>query len=194
MKRVIYIAVSLILLQSCASYYVSPGVSADNDIFFSRSWRVAVLDLNYEFEDEGRIGGTNYISAGENGGSVVSGLLSLELSNIENIEIIEREDISAVLEEQSLQLSGITDPNSAVDVGRLTGADAVVVGDLTDYVYWDNTGVTGTTVSLSMRMIDVETGKVFLSGSISRVRSFMDIFPNAQLTINELVNEMKLLK
>lgn len=192
MKRVILIIVFSILLQSCASLSVPPGVSVDHDVFFSRSWHVAVLDLNYEFEDEGRIGATEYVSAGVDGGNVISGLLAMELSSLDNLTIIERDNIAEILEEQSFQLSGMTDPDSAIDLGRLSGADAVVVGDLTDYVYWENTGVTGTTVSFSMRMIDVETGKVLLNGSISRVRTLVDIFPNAQLTTKELINAMEL--
>lgn len=172
--------------------YVPPGVSVDQDEFRSQSWSVAVFDLNYEYEGEGMIGATKYVSAGENGGDVVSGLIATELSNLENVTVIEREVLSEILEEQSFQMSGMIDPDTAIDIGRLTGADAVVVGDLTDYVYWENTGVTGTTVSFSMRMIRVETGKVLLSGSISRVRSLVDIFPNAQLTTKELMDAMKI--
>lgn len=194
MKRIIFIAVLTILLQSCTTLNITPGVSVDREAFFSRSWRVAVLDLDYEYEEEGRIGSTEYISAGANGGNVISGLLATELSNTDNVSIIERESISDILEEHSFQLSGMTDTSSAIEFGQLAGADAVVLGELTDYVYWENTGVNGTTISFSMKMIDVETGNVILSGSISRIRTLVDIPPNAQLTTNELINAMKLSK
>ena len=190
MKRVIFTSLAAVLLQSCASLYVAPGVSVNRDAFSTRSWTVAVLDLDYEYEDEGTIGATDYKSAGENGGSVIAGVLATELPGLGNVRIIERGSLSEILDEQTLQLSGMVDANSAVEVGRLTGADAVVVGELTDFVYWENTGVTGTTVSFSMKMISVETGDVLLSGSISRVRSLTDIFLNAQLTTRELVTAL----
>jgi curli biogenesis system outer membrane secretion channel CsgG len=191
MKRVIYLSIAVFSLLSCASLNVSPAVSVDRDEFFSRTWNVAVLDLYYEFEEEGRIGGTKYVGADKNGGKIIAGLLSTEFSNLENVKSVERGDITRVLEEQSLQTSGLIDEDSMIELGRLNGADAVVVGELTDYVYWENTGVTGTTISFSIKMISVETGKVLLSGSISRVRSLTDILPNAQLTVKELVGTFR---
>jgi curli biogenesis system outer membrane secretion channel CsgG len=159
----------------------------EKDLFTSKTWQVAVLDLNYLSEGEGDISGTHYISAGEDGGTIISGLLATELLNLKNIKIIEREKISRIFEEQVLQQSGMINSESAIKVGKLAGADAVILGDVSDYVYWENTGVTGTTVSFSMRMIEVKTGNVVLNGSISRIRSLVDIFPNAQLTTKELV-------
>ena len=191
MKKVILMLLPVFLMGSCASLYVPPGVSVDRDEFSSRSWTVAVLDLEYEFEDEGRIGGTDYLSAGENGGNVIAGVLATELPDLGNVRIIDRDNINRIIGEQSLQMSGMVDADSAVEIGRLTGADAVVVGELTDYVYWENKGVTGTTISFPMKMISVESGQVLISGSISRVRSLTDIFPNAQLTARELVSALK---
>lgn len=191
MKRVIFIILAVIGLQSCATMYVPPGVSVDRDEFSLTDWTVAVLDLDYEYEEQGSIGATDYISAGENGGNVIADILATELPNLGNIRIIERENLADIIDEQALQLSGMVDAESAVEIGRLSGADAVIIGELTDYVYWENTGVTGTTISFSMKMISVESGNVVLSGSISRVRSLTDIFPNAQLTTRELVEAIE---
>jgi hypothetical protein len=43
----------------------------------------------------------------------------------------------------------LVDQEAAIQLGRLNGADAIIVGELTDFVYWKNTGATGPTVSFS---------------------------------------------
>ena len=73
----------------------------------------------------------------------------------------------------------------------MVGADAVVIGELTDYVYWENVAGYGSTVSFSIRMVDVQTNKVILNSSISRVRHNTEPFANVQLTTEELVNTIK---
>ncbi len=191
MKQLLLMLTGAILLSSCASFKAKPVVSVDTELYHSRSWRTAVLDLDYEYEDEGTMGATNYVSAGKDGGAVIAGLLANELAGLENIKIIERRKIEAILAEQEIQLSGAIDGDSAVEIGRLTGADGVGVGELVDYVYWQSLGVSGTTVSFSMRMIDIETGEVLFNASISRARSLTDIFPNSQVTVNELVDAIR---
>jgi curli biogenesis system outer membrane secretion channel CsgG len=170
---------------------VAPGISVENELFDSRNWNVAVVDFNYEFEGEGNANGTNYVSAGKDGGRVIADLFSAEFSRLNNIAIIERSRISNVLDEQALQQSGVIQAEKAASVGKLLGADAVVMGELTDYVSWSNLAGYGSTISFSVRMIDVQTGKVILNGSISRVRQFTETFPNAQLTTRELVDSMQ---
>jgi curli biogenesis system outer membrane secretion channel CsgG len=187
MSRLILNYVILAYLVACVPAQVAPTISMEKSAFNSKTWRVAVVDLNYQSEGEGDINGTHYVTAGENGGNVIAGLLASELLVLKNIRIIEREKISHILDEHALQQSGLINAESAIKIGELAGADAVVLGDVSDYVYWENTGVTGTTVSFSMRMIDVESGNVILNGSISRIRTLVDIFPNAQLTTKELV-------
>ena len=190
-KNILITALASILFLSCIPAQVAPTLSVEHDVLFSKNWRVAVLNLNYEYEGEGDLNGGHYVSAGKDGGDVIAGLLASNLANMDNITIIEREKIAGLLEEQSLQQSGLISAESAIKVGKMAGAQAVIVGTLTDYVYWQNTGVSGSTISFSMRMIDVETGKVIINGSISRARSFVDVFPNAQMTTKELIDTIQ---
>ncbi len=191
MTRYISVFILLAVLTACTPVQIAPSVSMQKEILSSKNWNVAVLDFNYEFEGEGNVSGTNYVSAGKDGGRVVADLLSAELVRLDNVTLIERSQISKVLDEQALQQSGAIKTETAASVGKLVGADAVVMGELTDYVSWSNLAGYGSTISFSMRMIEAETGKVIMNGSISRVRQFIEPFPNAQLTTKELIDSIQ---
>jgi TolB-like protein len=76
------------------------------------------------------------------------------LVNLRRFKVIERGALDKVLAEQSLQLSGVVDEKAAVNVGKIAGADAIVLGNLTM--------VKGRT-KVSARVIDTETGETILA-------------------------------
>jgi len=49
-------------------------------------------------------------------------------SRIPTVELIERELLEKVMQEQKLHLSGITDQRTAISVGQLSGADYILIG------------------------------------------------------------------
>lgn len=191
MSKSILVLLLLSVLCACAPVQIAPSISMRKEVLYSKVWNVAVIDFNYEFEGEGSLNGSNYVSAGKDGGRVLAGLFAAELSRLMNITIIERSQISKIISEQALQQSGVTDPKTATDLGKIVGANAVVMGEVTDYVIWNNLAGYGSTISFSVRMVDVQTGNIILNGSISRVRQLTDAFPNAQLTTKELVDSIK---
>lgn len=181
----------LFLLSACGPTQVAPTISIENEILQSKEWNVAVIDLNYEFEESGLEGAVYVKSAGADGGKVVAGVLASELANIDKIQIVERSQMDDVLAEQSIQMTGAIDTETVVKIGQLIGVDAIIVGNLTDYVSWNAVAVYGSTITFSVRMIDTESGRVVLSGAISRVRSGMEPFPNVQVTTKELVDSIR---
>lgn len=187
---VVLILVSLAL--GCASSAPPrPSVDVETELFESRHWNVAVLDLDYtELEGRGFAAVAVYTSGGPDAGRVVGSLLANELSRLDNVTIVERDRIDALVGEQELQMAGVTDPASAVRIGEMAGANAVVVGEVTEYVNWTSIGIHGATVSFSMRMIDVQTGRVVFSGSISRVENYASPFQNAQIVAREMVEDI----
>lgn len=191
MKFFILIVIVFLAATSCVPVQVAPSISMEKDILFSRNWNVAVLDLNYEFEEEGTLNMTHYLSAGKDGGRVVANLLTSELSNIDNFKLIERSEIAKLLDEQALQQSGVISPENAIEIGKMAGADAVILGDLTDYIIWDNISGGGSTISFSIRMIDLQSSRVIMNAAISRARPYVDSFANAQLTTKEIVDEIQ---
>lgn len=83
--------------------------------------------------------------------------LQNRLVNQKAFLIVERSFLNKVLDEQKLEMSGLTE-NNAAKVGQLSGADKILVSSLTkvDKVY-----------QLTVKGIDVKTGLVELSDSVS---------------------------
>lgn len=67
-------------------------------------------------------------------------------------KIIERSLLKQVLDELKLTQTGIVDPNSAKELGKMVGVDAIVTGTLADL---------GIYIAVNCRLIETETGEVF---------------------------------
>ncbi len=85
-------------------------------------------------------------------------ILSSESSDI--FTLVERKDIQKILEEQNLQLSGITEGEDAVKIGQILNADVLITGNLFGM---DNS------FELFLRLVRVETGEI-----LSVTRSVID--------------------
>ncbi len=68
------------------------------------------------------------------------------------LEIIERGMLDRVFTELKLADTGAIDPNTAREVGRIAGVDAIVTGSVTDLQSY---------ISINCRLISTETGQVF---------------------------------
>ena len=74
-----------------------------------------------------------------------------DLLSLEGIVIIERLQIRKIMDEQKLQHTGAIDETTAVSLGKLLGADILVVGAFQKQ---------GDTIRLTARFVDVKTGGV----------------------------------
>ena len=91
-------------------------------------------------------------------------------------KVVERRDLQKVVDEQMLQATGLVDAREAVALGKLAGADAVLTGQVNHaYAGYQNKTVgdswVGTYVpraDLSLRLIEVESGRVAWACQISR--------------------------
>lgn len=83
-------------------------------------------------------------------GKAVSAMLITEMSGREGIRVIERQDLRRLLEEQALAVSGMVDDDTAIEIGRLLGAQYMVFGSAT---------ISGE-MRLDMRAVDVETSEI----------------------------------
>ena len=77
--------------------------------------------------------------------------------NVGKTTVVDRQNIQAILEENQFQLSGFTDESTAVEVGRLLGADIIVIGSISKV---------GEMFYLNIKLIEVETAKI-LGSSIA---------------------------
>ena len=121
-------------------------------------------------------------------GQLVQGLASQSFAKF-GFNVVEREKLAYLLREQELSMSGLIDESKSLRIGKMVGARAIVIGNVgqyasyqrktdTTYVPFYNPFLRITTyipvqgkqwvenfVSMSLRIIDVETGQLIYSGS-----------------------------
>lgn len=85
-------------------------------------------------------------------GGIISDRLREELLNTGVFRVMERSVMDQILKEQSFQQTGVcTGSDCQVQVGRMLGVDRLVIGSV---------GKLGTLYTLSIRMLNVETGEI----------------------------------
>jgi len=81
--------------------------------------------------------------------------ITVEFTNILVYDMVEREQLNQIIKEQKLQFSGLVDDKTAVEVGKLLGAQVIIIGDLP----------AGASRRLVFRALDVQTGKILAMSS-----------------------------
>jgi curli biogenesis system outer membrane secretion channel CsgG len=105
--------------------------------------RVAVLDFSSFMMGEG--------GASVNLGKAISAMLVTEFSDREGLQVVERQQLNALLDEQDLGVSGRLNEEDAVEIGRLLGVQYVLVGQVTSIV---------DQLRMDIRAVDVETSEI----------------------------------
>jgi len=83
---------------------------------------------------------------------IISDRLRIELFNTGNVDVMEREQMQTILQEQGFQASGAcTDEGCMVELGKLLGVQNMITGSM---------GKLGNLYLLNVRSIDVKTGKI----------------------------------
>ena len=99
----------------------------------------------------------------QNSGSTVADIVSAKLLDLE-FTVVERARIQQLFEEQGRQLLSTDEQMNAIRIGRLTGAKAVVVGAVQEWQTKVLHGKEMSFVSLSLKLVDVETGAILFGG------------------------------
>ncbi len=90
----------------------------------------------------------------ENRTGTMSDLLTDELVNIPHITVVERKYIDKLKAEMKFQASPYTDPATAKSLGKMVGADCVIIG---------TADVFNCTLTVTARTVEVESGKILYS-------------------------------
>ena len=106
----------------------------------------------FTFED------TNEEEDQESLGKTFSEMLTTALIQSNRFQVLERSQLDKILEEQALELTGTIDEETAVDVGKLLGIDAIVVG---------STRFLKNKIEIDARIVDAENGKAHVAASVS---------------------------
>lgn len=97
-------------------------------------------------------------------------LLAERLINSGRFDVYERDKLMAIIQEQQLQWSGFTDPQSAASLGKLAGVPYILTGivrsgseDRSFSGYGVRAGSTMHHLLANMRIIEVESGRVLFT-------------------------------
>lgn len=101
--------------------------------------RIAVIDIA---DLEGNIRALGRFLAEE---------VTTALAETKKVKVVERGQLDRILQELKLTASGITDPANIKNFGKLSGANAIVVGTITDL---------GESVRVVLRVLSTDTGEV----------------------------------
>lgn len=102
----------------------------------------------------------------------LSQMVATKLAAEPGIKVVERDRIEDILREQRFQQSRYVDVSTAVEMGRLIGADIVIMGTLSELRFHNGIGVSfgkikvnTTTAEAAMygRLIAVQTGEILAS-------------------------------
>ncbi len=107
--------------------------------------RVAILD----FESVG---------SEEHLGKAVSEIIRTELIGTRQFRVLERSQINKALSEQDFQKSGLINESTAVEIGKLLGADLIIIGSVVKI---------GNSYTINSRMIDIKTGEATLGKNVT---------------------------
>lgn len=95
-------------------------------------------------------------------GSSISDMFLTELLRVRRYKIVERSQLANVLGETELALSGLSN-SKAMQVGQMSGADAVIVGSVSEYEMAAYKGRKYPSVGISIRCIDSQSGEILWS-------------------------------
>ena len=99
-------------------------------------------------------------------GGVVAERITTELVKAKKFKVIERKEIEKVFEELKLQRSGAINPDSAKDIGKMLGADWMVVGTLTE--------LPDKQLELNARLVGVESGEIINAANSHIKKDWLD--------------------
>jgi TolB-like protein len=83
-------------------------------------------------------------------------------------EIIDRVHLKSILAEHKLALTGVIDPKTARELGKIAGVDAIVTGSITPF---------GDNIRVSFKVLDTETAMIIAasSGNIARTAAINEL-------------------
>jgi TolB-like protein len=109
----------------------------------------------------------------------LSDIMRTELLNTGRFEVLERAQMSRLIEEMKLQQTGLTDVQDAAQLGKMLNVEKLIIGSI---------GLMGTTYHINVRLVDVAKAVTELAER-AECRAREDELPG---TITSLINKIAL--
>ncbi len=90
--------------------------------------------------------------------------LSMELMDVGIFRLLERKQVENILQEQQFQYSGLVDPSTAVEFGKLLGAELVASYEVAQAKHRDEGFGKEYYIEIYVKIFDVKTGEVIYYG------------------------------
>lgn len=157
---------SIVLIIAIAACFALPAaVCAQNG---DGPYSAAILDFD---TSSSRGTGTSYAT---DAGTAIPAIMTTELANSPRYNIIEREQLEAVLNEQKLGQSGIVNPETAARIGEVLGVEYLITGKVTEFNIEEGKsssftlfGIGGSSkkpniahVSIEVKVMDTESARI----------------------------------
>ena len=108
-------------------------------------------------------------------------MMVTDLSTVDALQLVEREKLQAIIDEQKLQRSRYFDPKTAVKLGKLVGAQYAVSGSFQ---------AMEPQLRIDIKMFELQTGKVLVTGQIAGLKN--KLFELQQQLVNRFVEGLQL--
>jgi len=142
MKRKAVPVVFTLVIVTCLSIFIPSPCRAE----FKKT-KIAVLDFQLQGEDFDT----------KDMGKIVSEWLITGLVETGRFDVIERRLLEKVMEEHKLGMTGIVDPESVAQLGKVLGVKVIVSGTLLSF---------DKNVEINARLINVETGSIIAAEKV----------------------------
>jgi TolB-like protein len=90
-------------------------------------------------------------------GTALASFMIADLGASQNLRVIDREHLAAVMREQRLSMTSLSDNATRLRVGKIIGARYFIFGTYT---------IVGNEAALTARMVEVETGQILVADSV----------------------------
>ncbi|HNY91496.1 MAG TPA: CsgG/HfaB family protein [bacterium] len=100
-------------------------------------------------------------NVGQETADAVADILSTELFNSQRFKVIERQAILRILEEQKLQMTGVTDMGKAVEIGKILNVEKILIGSVSRL---------GESYIINTRLVDVKTAALEVAQNVTSKR------------------------
>lgn len=98
--------------------------------------------------------------------SVLSDRLRSELFDTDTFRVVEREMMQEIFREQNFQMSGCVSTECIVEAGKIMGVEQIIGGSVSKF---------GSILTVSVRIVDVETGEIVNSAVIDHTGNIEEI-------------------
>lgn len=112
-------------------------------------------------------------------GNGIAETLTTDFGGVKDFILVERMKLAEVMGELKLGLTGMIDPASAQEAGKLLGAEAIVIGSFQKF---------GDTIRITARIVRVETGVV--AETVKVTGAFNNIFSLQDQIAKRLINNL----